>query len=396
MMEGHVHRCGGSDWRRSRPPVTEGTVTREASARIGGDEKAGLVVRLLGPLAVEVDGEPVRLGSVKQKAILAQLALRGGQVAQVAELVVGLWGEDPPVTAANAIQVHVSALRRALGQAGSLIQTRPPGYRLEGADVDALRFEQLAEEARQGRPDKWREALEQWTGPAALADLAEVPFAPAVATRLDELRLTAAEELIERELALGHHLKVVPELTELTRVHPYRETFWRQLMLGLYRSGRQSDALATFREAARMLADDLGVDPGPALAAMHQAILTQDPALDGPAPQHEMPPLPGELIGREAELGRLLELVRATRLVTLTGPGGVGKTRLALQAAHGLGAEFVPLADVRTAEAAAARITGSGDTVLVLDNLEQIRDADTLLLDLLDNTERKLVVTSRS
>jgi DNA-binding SARP family transcriptional activator/predicted ATPase len=375
---------------------SEGPLKREAPACIRGHEEAGLVIRLLGPLAVEVDGRPVRLGSVKQKAILAQLALHGGRIAQLAELVAGLWGEDPPATATNTIQVHVSALRRALGHAGSLIQNRPPGYRLEGADVDVLRFEQLVDEARQGRPDRWRDALAQWTGEAALADLADVPFAPAVATRLDELRLTATEELIERELALGHHVKVVPELTELTRRHPYRETFWRQLMLGLYRSDRQSDALATFREAAGVLADDLGIDPGPALAAMHQAVLTQDPALDGPAPRHELPPLPGELIGRDVELDRLLELVRTTRLVTLTGTGGVGKTRLALEVAHYLGAEFVPLADVHTAEAAAARITGSGSTLLVLDNLEQIHDADALVLDLLDKTERKMLITSRS
>jgi len=378
------------------PLGTEGALKHEASACGRGDEGAGLVIRLLGPLAVEVDGQPVRLGSVKQKAILAQLALHDGRIAQLAELAAGLWGEDPPATATNTIQVHVSALRRALGRVGNLIQNRPPGYRLEGADVDVMRFEQLVDEARQGRPDKWRDALGQWTGEAALADLADVPFAPAVATRLDELRLTATEELIERELALGHHLKVVPELTELTRKHPYRETFWRQLMLGLYRSDRQSDALATFREAAGVLADDLGVDPGPALVAMHRAILTQDPALDGPAPRHELPALPGELIGRDAELDRLLELVRATRLVTLTGTGGVGKTRLALEVAHRLGAEFVPLADVHTAEAAAARITGSGSTPLVLDNLEQIRDADALVLDLLDKTERKMLVTSRS
>lgn len=375
---------------------SEGPLKREASACIRGDAEAGLVIRLLGPLAVEVDGRPVRLGSVKQKAILAQLALHGGRIAQLAELVAGLWGENPPATATNTIQVHVSALRRALGHAGSLIQNRPPGYRLEGADVDVLRFEQLVDEARQGRPDRWRDALGQWTGEAALADLADVPFAPAVATRLDELRLTATEELIERELALGHYVKVVPELTELTRRHPYRETFWRQLMLGLYRSDRQSDALATFREAAGVLADDLGIDPGPALAAMHQAVLTQDPALDGPAPRHELPPLPGELIGRDVELDRLLELVRTTRLVTLTGTGGVGKTRLALEVAHCLGAEFVPLADVHSTEAAAARITGSGSTLLVLDNLEQIHDADALVLDLLDKTERKMLITSRS
>ena len=375
---------------------SEGPLKREASACIRGDEETGLVIRLLGPLAVEVDGRPVRLGSVKQKAILAQLALHGGRIAQLAELVAGLWGEDPPATATNTIQVHVSALRRALGHAGSLIQNRPPGYRLQGADVDVLRFEQLVDEARQGRPDRWRDALGQWTGEAALADLADVPFVPAVATRLDELRLTATEELIEHELALGHYVKVVPELTELTRRHPYRETFWRQLMLGLYRSDRQSDALATFREAAGVLADDLGIDPGPALAAMHQAVLTQDPALDGPAPRHELPPLPGELIGRDVELDRLLELVRTTRLVTLTGTGGVGKTRLALEVAHCLGAEFVPLADVHTAEAAAARITGSGSTLLVLDNLEQIHDADALVLDLLDKTERKMLITSRS
>ena len=149
-MRRGLHRLG---WFASRtlPLGTEGTLKREASAGVGGDGHAGLVVRLLGPLAVEVDGEPVRLGSVKQKAILAQLALRGGQIAQLAELVAGLWGEDPPATATNTIQVHVSALRRALGRAGSLIQNHPPGYRLEGADVDVLRFEQLVEEARQGQ-----------------------------------------------------------------------------------------------------------------------------------------------------------------------------------------------------------------------------------------------------
>jgi DNA-binding SARP family transcriptional activator/predicted ATPase len=376
------------------PLGTAGTSAHEAPARGGGG--AGLAVRLLGPLAVEVDGDPVRLGSVKQKAILAQLALRGGQVAQVAELVAGLWGEDPPVTATNAIQVHVSTLRRALGRAGNLIQTQPPGYRLAGAEVDVLRFEQLVEQARQGRPDKWRAALAEWTGETALADLAEVPFAPAAATRLDELRLTATEELIEHELALGHHRQVVSELAELTRKHPYRETFWRQLMLGLYRSGRQSDALATFRGAAGVLADDLGIDPGPALAAMHQAILTQDPSLDDPAPRHDLPPLPGVLVGREAELDRLLDLARSARLVTLTGPGGVGKTRLALEVAHRLHAEFVSLADVHTAEAAAARITGSAGAVLVLDNVEQIPEAAALILDLLDQTGRTILVTSRS
>jgi DNA-binding SARP family transcriptional activator/predicted ATPase len=357
-----------------------------------------LAVRLLGPLAVEVDGKPVRLGSVKQKAILAQLALRGGQIAQLDELVAGLWGEDPPATATNTIQVHVSALRRALGSAGSLVQNRPPGYLLADTNVDVLRFELLVEEARRGGVEKWRDALDQWTGESALADLTDVPFAPAVAARLDELRLTATEELIERELALGHHVKYVPVLTELTGKHPYREAFWRQLMLGLYRSDRQSDALATFRTAASVLADDIGIDPGPALAAMHTAILTQDPALAGPVQhqQHDLPRLTGELVGRDDELARVLDLVQNTRLVTLTGPGGVGKTRLALEVAHRVQAEFVPLAEVSTAEAAAARITGTGATLLVLDNLEQIPDATALVLDLLDNTERTVLLTSRT
>jgi DNA-binding SARP family transcriptional activator len=135
------------------------------------------VIRLLGPLTVEVDGEPVPLTSVKQKAILALLALHGAQTTELAELIAGLWGENPPATAKTTIQVHVSALRRALGRAGSLIETRPPGYRLAGADVDVdvLRFERLAGEGRQGRPDRWREALEEWTGEAALADLAGGP-----------------------------------------------------------------------------------------------------------------------------------------------------------------------------------------------------------------------------
>lgn len=356
-----------------------------------------LEIRLLGPLGVVVDGQPVRVGSTKQRAILALLALRLRRVVPVAEVVDALWGDDVPATATNAVQVHISALRKALGPAGALIMSRPPGYLLADGVVDVMNFEQSIEEARAGRSERWRVALTQWSGQTALADLRDVPFAAAAATRLEDLRLAATEEAIEHDLAAGEHAACLDELIGLTERHPYREVFWRQLMIALYRCDRQSDALAAYRRAARVLAGELGVEPGPALVAIHSAVLAHDPSLTGPKPVRvELPPRDGELIGRDEVIEDLCALLNSTRLVTLIGTGGVGKTRVAIEVAHRLEAEFVALADVRTAEAATARITVSSDRVLVLDNVEQIEDADVLVRDLLDRTERALLVTSRS
>jgi DNA-binding SARP family transcriptional activator len=241
--------------------------------------------RILGPLEV-VDGEqPLPLGGPKQRALLALLLLRANEVAATDTLIDRLWGERPPATAAKVLQVQIWRLRKALG-AEALI-TRPPGYLLQvGADeFDLARFEQLIGEARGAAPAvaaaKLREALALWRG-TPLADLAHEEFATAEVARLEELRVVALEERVEADLALGRHGELVPDLEALAAAHPYRERLHGQLMLALYRSGRQADALERFQELRRLLDDELGLEPGEQLKQLQKAILAHDPSLDVP------------------------------------------------------------------------------------------------------------------
>ncbi|HEX6699246.1 MAG TPA: AfsR/SARP family transcriptional regulator [Gaiellaceae bacterium] len=243
--------------------------------------------RLLGPLeVVGDDGAGVPLPAGKPRALLARLLLDAGRAVAVETLVEAVWPEPVPPSAYKVLQVHVSQLRKALGP--DRIETRPPGYvlRAEHEDVDLARFESLAETAHDTadparRADLLRRALSLWRGPALL-EFRDEPFARGAARRVAELRLAAVEQRIDAELELGRHDRLVAELEALVDEEPLRERLRRQLMLALYRSGRQADALARYRDGRRLLVDELGLEPSPQLQELERAILRHDPVLAEP------------------------------------------------------------------------------------------------------------------
>ncbi|GAB2583968.1 BTAD domain-containing putative transcriptional regulator [Streptomyces capparidis] len=386
---------------------------------------------VLGPLAVWTDdGRPVPVPEAKVRALLADLLTHDGHPVSTDRLIEDLWGRRPPRNPANALQARVSQLRRALADAEpggrELVVTQPPGYllRLDGDAVDARGFRALAGRAAAAGDPRERaallgEALALWRGPA-YADFADEEFAASAAARLEEERLAAVEARAEARLDLGEHAVLAGELGELVARHPLRERLCAAHLRALYRAGRPSEALAAYAALRERLADELGLDPGPELVALHRAILRQDPAL-GPAPARRAPaapPAPGPrsnlpaslvpLVGRaEAVAGIRALLAAERRLVTLTGPGGVGKTRLALAAARDPGgsasaegawlvelAGLPPAADgspAAVAEAVASVLGIRDDTApappgTVEDRLTAaLRDRDPLLV--LDNCE---------
>ena len=247
-----------------------------------------LEFRILGPLEVLEDGRAVALGGQKQRALLTILLLDAGRVVSVDRIVDALWGESPPKTAPTSLQNFVSHLRKALG--ADILVTRPPGYllRIAPEQLDLERFRMLVVAAKrlpvQERPAKLREALTLWRG-RPLADFALEAFAQPEIGRLEELRLAALEERIEAELTAGAHSELVGELELLVEEHTLREGLRRQLMLALYRAGRQAEALQVYHDARRVLVDELGIDPSRSLQQLHGAILRQDAELDlGPTP----------------------------------------------------------------------------------------------------------------
>ena len=258
-----------------------------------------LEFRLLGRVEVYRDGRPVDVGGPKQRAVLASLLLRVRRVVSVDQLIDDLWPEHPPARAAATVQVFVSQLRRALepersrGAVATVLVTASPGYRLdiEPTAVDAHTFADLVAHGREaldaGMPEQAAQLLlraeEMWRGPA-LADVPATPFIRAAAARLTELHLGAAENRIDAGLALGRHAALVAELEQLVRRHPLRERLRAQLMLGLYRCGRQVEALAAYRETRQVLHDELGLEPGVRLRELQQAVLRQDPGLAWPPP----------------------------------------------------------------------------------------------------------------
>ncbi|HET7489805.1 MAG TPA: BTAD domain-containing putative transcriptional regulator [Acidimicrobiales bacterium] len=309
--------------------------------------------RVLGPLEVVRDGEALDLGRPKQRALLAALVVHAGRVVSSDALVEELWRDGPPADPAAALQVQVSRLRRVLGPAA--VESRRPGYLLRAGpdDVDAAVFERLvvAGDAAlaAGRPGeaagRLSAALDQWRGPA-LVDLPDHELARAEAVRLEELRLHALESLAEARLAGGGHAAAVADLQALAEAHPLRERLWGHLMVALYRSGRQADALRAYGRLRANLGEELGIEPSPALRRLEEAVLLQRPELDLPAAaaaaapdQAGGPEAPdgGPFVGREAELGRLVaELDQAAnglRVVLVAGEPGVGKTRLTAELA---------------------------------------------------------------
>jgi YVTN family beta-propeller protein len=254
---------------------------------LAGDDT--LEYRILGPLEVSELGRQLDLGSGKQRALLALLLLRAGKVVSTESLIDLLWGERPPPSAPNSVHIYVSRLRRVLGN--GRLETRGHGYRLrlEPEELDSARFERQLVEGREllaageaeHAAEALRAALALWRG-SPLSDFGSEPFAQGEIARLEELHLAALEERIEADLALGRHTELVPELEALVREHPLRERLRAQLMLALYRSGRQAEALETYQQARRALGDELGLDPGRTLQELERAILRQDAELDPP------------------------------------------------------------------------------------------------------------------
>jgi DNA-binding SARP family transcriptional activator len=270
--------------------------------------------RLLGPLeAVGDDGTPIPLGGTKQRAALAVLLLRAGEVVSTGFLIDALWGETAPRTASTSLQNLVSALRKLLG--ADLLVTRPPGYMLtvDRERVDLYRFERLVREAAGREPEErvrmLRDALALWRGDA-LAELAFEPFAAPEVFRLEELRLAATEDLIGAELDAGRDAQLVAQLESLVARNPLRERLRGQLMLALYRAGRQADALAAYQDARRALVAELGLEPGPQLQQLHAAILRQEaglhPAAAAASPQEHVEQVAAALLA-----GRLVAVLGA-------------------------------------------------------------------------------------
>lgn len=390
-------------------------------------------LRLLGRVEAVRSGSALPLGGPRQRALLALLLIEPGKPVSVDRLAEELWHGEPPPAAATTVRAYVSRLRKSLG-ADAPITAGASGYALNvpNETVDARRFERLIREGEEAltrraprrAADRLRSALELWRGRPFEA-LGDEGALRREADRLEELRLSALEARIEADLELGESTDLVAELEGLVDRHPYRERFWRQLMLALYRSDRQADALAAYRRARELLDRELGIEPGDELKGLEQAILRQDvPAVAPQEERHNLPAALTSFVGRETELAEIQRLIGQARLVTLTGVGGAGKTRLALE--HATRAldefpdgvylvDFSALADPMLVSRQVAAALGvreqaeaeidellsarlrAADLLLVLDNCEHLRDACAeLARDLLESSRQlRVLATSR-
>jgi predicted ATPase/DNA-binding SARP family transcriptional activator len=373
--------------------------------------------------------------------LLALLLIHANQVLSTDRILEEIWGDDQPGGGRRTLQVHISKLRRALEpdresrQAAEILVTRSGGYALvvDPDRIDAVRFEHLIERARQvgaSQPERasatLSEALAMWRG-EPYEDFGYESFAQGEIRRLEELKVTAIEDRLEADLATGRHAESVGELRALTQEHPLRERFWRLLMLSLYRSGRQGDALRAYQGARKHLGDELGIEPSPELRRLEEEILFQDPSLqlahEPAGPLHNLPARVTTFLGRDEELSRLNQLLPTARQVTLIGVGGVGKTSLAIEAARDLagglrdGAWLVDLAPLREPDLvvqAVADVLGLGEVrpaeplpaladrirakqlLLVLDNCEHLVQASADLVDSLLRTAPGVAVLATS
>jgi predicted ATPase/DNA-binding SARP family transcriptional activator len=377
------------------------------------DGNASVTLHLLGPVGASRGEAALRIGGPRQRALLALLAIHRGRWVSADQLVEEVFAGDPTEAAGATLRSYVSRLRKTLGD-GVAIRATASGYAIDidPDAIDAVRFERLVaegDEALRARrsglaAERLTAALGLWHG----APFAGLPTDGALgieAERLAELRLHAVEARIEADLALGGAGELVDELEALVVEHPYREAFWRQLMLALYRSERQADALAAYHRARSALDEQLGIEPGEELVALEAAILRHEvPAVAIPAARHNLPAAVASFIGREAEVAQIQALARDHRMVTLTGVGGVGKTRLVIEAARGLVASFAdgvafvdlaPLSDgsLVTGQIAATLDAHGDPTLQPVDRLvAHLRDLDLLLV--LDNCEHVLAETA--
>ena len=394
--------------------------------------------RILGTVEAVRDGAPLVLGGPRHRRLLAALLVHAGEVLSAGRLIDALWGASPPRSAPAMLHVRVSELRAALRATGTELQTQHGGYLLgmRADGLDARRFERLAAAGASAlaRGDlgqagaDLRGALTLWRGPA-LTEFAHAPFARAEAARLDELRLQAIENRVTADLGLGRHRELVAELEPLVAGNPLRERLRGQLMLALYRSGRQAEALQVFHTACALMADQLGLDPGVDLRRLHAAMLRQDPALNLPALRAadvcgNLPAPLTPLIGRADDVREVRVLLREHRLVTLTGVGGAGKSRLAVEVAtacqpdlrggawlvqlESLGGRDQPLSAVaavlgvrpdreRPIVDVLAEHVGASDPLLLLDTCEHLVDEVACAVDALLRRcpGLRILVTSR-
>ncbi len=277
----------GRQIRRRRLLATCSALTALAAQRARGYGRDAVEFRILGPLEVRTDDGALALGGPKPRAVLAVLLLHANRAVSGEQLALALWGEEAPAGAGKTVQVHVSRLRKALGDSDALVTTAS-GYELRVApgELDAQRFEQRLGEGRAelaaGRAAEaaaiLEDALELWRG-RPLDDFSYEPFAQREIARLEDLRVAAYEQLVGAKLALGRHAEVVGQLETLIGAYPYREGLRGQLMLALYRCDRQAEALQVYQDARRQLVDELGIEPGDRLRELERAILAQDPAL---------------------------------------------------------------------------------------------------------------------
>jgi predicted ATPase/DNA-binding SARP family transcriptional activator len=362
-----------------------------------------LEFRVLGPLEVVVGDERLALGPPQQRAVLAMLLIHAGEVVSTDRLVDALWGETPPPSARQALRLYVSRLRRIMKAEPSVLMTMRPGYTLatRADQVDAARFERALAEARATDDPATvdlvlGEALALWRGPA-YADSGYAEFAAVEIRRLEELHLEAADRQVAAQLQLGRHGEVLGRLEQLVADNPLRESLRASQMLALYRSGRQAEALRVFQEARRLLGEELGIEPGEELRRLEEQILLHDAALAAvPAfSRHNLPTPAAGFVGRAQELTEVSALVGSRRIVTVTGPPGVGKTRLALEVAAGFRGHFKDgawlvdlsaLTEPGLLASSVAAVLGVQEGTALVDRIEQhLRDRHLLLL--LDNCE---------
>ena len=364
--------------------------------------------RILGPVQAVRGGRELEVGGPKQRAVLALLLVAAGRVVPAERLAKELWGGCPPPGAAGTLRSYVSRLRRLLRPDAALI-ARGGGYALAAkpGQLDASGFEQLVGAGRdmleRGETavaaDRFRAALGLWRG-RALADVAGVESLALEGARLEELRLVAVECRIEADLELGLAAEVTGELESLVAEHPFRERLWRLLVLALYRSQRQADALAAYRRARAMLAQELGIEPGEELRRLEQAVLRQEVPAAARPQRDNLPLRLTSFVGRERELAVLEGLVGQARLVTLTGAGGAGKTRLAVEFAAGAAerfrdgvwlADLAGVADPQLVPPLVMQTLGvrqSGEVAVIEALQYRLRSAELLLV--LDNCEHLL------